>query len=88
MDMDILVELGARALTQIVLLSAPAVLAALVVGLVVSIFQAATQLQEQTLTFAPKLVAVCFVLFVAGQWMLEELVALARDMFLAIAAGL
>ena len=55
-------------------LSAPATLAALCVGLVVSIAQTATQVQEQTITYVPKLVVVGAVLLVSGAWMLSQLV--------------
>ena len=58
----------------VLLISAPAVIASLVVGLAVSLFQAATQLQDHTLTFAPKLVAVLLVLVVSGPWIIAQLV--------------
>ena len=55
---------------MMLLVSAPLLLAALVVGLLVSMFQAATQINEMTLSFIPKLVAMCLVLVIAGPWML------------------
>jgi flagellar biosynthetic protein FliQ len=55
------------------MLSAPALLVALVVGLLVSLFQAATQINEATLTFIPKLLAVAVTLVIAGPWMMETL---------------
>lgn len=55
--------------------SAPLLLTALVVGVVVSLFQAVTQVQEMTLTFVPKLIAMAVVLVVGGSWMMRELVA-------------
>ena len=56
------------------LVSAPILLVSLVVGLIISIFQATTQIQEQTLTFVPKLIAIAFVGLLTGSWMLKMLV--------------
>jgi flagellar biosynthetic protein FliQ len=67
-----------------ILISAPVVLASLVVGLVVSVLQATTQIQEQTLTFAPKLVAVLLALAIAGPWISAELVRFTQTIFDAI----
>lgn len=77
MDIDLILRLLREALLLTLLLSAPAVLAAMVVGLVVSVFQAATQLQEQTLTVVPKIVAVFLAIGIGGLWMVRELVAFA-----------
>ncbi len=66
-------RVGREALYLTVLLSAPVVLASLVVGLVVSILQATTQIQEQTLTFAPKLVAVLITLALFAPWIGAQL---------------
>ncbi len=60
---------------------APLVATAIVVGLAVSIFQSVTSLQEQTLTFVPKLVIVSFVMIGIGNWMVVEVVDFAREMF-------
>ena len=67
--------------------SAPAALAAVAVGLAVAVLQTATQVQEQTLTYVPKLVAVGVVLLVAGGWMLTQLVRLAVTLFELIPAA-
>lgn len=64
-------EIGRQAVEAILILSGPMLLAALLVGLVVSIFQAATQINEQTLSFIPKMVAAFLVLILAGPWMLS-----------------
>ena len=64
-------EIGRQAIEATLVLSAPLLLAALLVGLIVSIFQAATQINEQTLSFIPKLVVVFLVLLLAGPWMLS-----------------
>jgi len=67
------VEVTTISLQLILLLSAPAVLVALVVGLFISLIQATTQVQEQTLTFVPKLVAVVLVLALSGEWTMRQL---------------
>ncbi|MBK6316580.1 MAG: type III secretion system export apparatus subunit SctS [Blastocatellia bacterium] len=76
-----------QALLAVLILSAPVALTAVAVGLVVSIVQTATQVQEQTLSYVPKLVAVSAVLAVAGPWMLSELVRLATAMFEQVAVA-
>ncbi len=71
---ELLIRVGREALFLAVLLSAPVVLVSLVVGLVVSILQATTQIQEQTLTFAPKLLAVMVTLALFAPWIGSQLV--------------
>ena len=66
------------------MLSAPLLLAALVIGLIVSIFQAATQINEQTLSFIPKLVGMLLILILAGPWMLQMMVDYVRRLFESI----
>jgi len=63
--------LGQQALELTLMLAAPALLAGLAVGLLVSVFQAATQINEMTLSFIPKLVAMLAALVIAGPWMLQ-----------------
>jgi len=63
------------------IVSAPILLVSIVVGLVISIFQATTQIQEQTLTFVPKLIAIAVVGLIAGSWMLQELVSFTQRIF-------
>lgn len=64
-------EIGRGAIEATLILSAPMLLTALVIGLVVSIFQAATQINEQTLSFIPKIVGTFLVMLLAGPWMLS-----------------
>jgi flagellar biosynthetic protein FliQ len=64
--------------------SAPFLLAGLTVGVLVSIFQAATNIQEITLTFIPKILATGAVLFIGGPWMLDQLIGYTRALFLGI----
>ena len=67
-------DIGRHALTLTLLLAAPLLLTALVVGLVIGMLQAATQINEMTLSFIPKLLALALVLVLAGPWMLHLLV--------------
>ena len=67
-----------RALEMTLMLAAPLLLVALVVGLLVGIFQAATQINEMTLSFIPKLIGMATTMVVAGPWMLKELVNYTR----------
>ncbi len=79
-----LARLTAETLYLVLLVSAPALLASLVVGVVVGLMQAVTQVQEQTLSFVPKLVAVAITLAVLGGWMSGELVRFTSSLWLAI----
>ncbi|MGE5490855.1 MAG: flagellar biosynthesis protein FliQ [Actinomycetota bacterium] len=77
-------EIGRQAIEATLVVSAPMLLAALVVGLIISIFQAATQLNEATLQFVPKLVIMFFVLILAGPWMLQYMVDYIQRLFQSI----
>jgi len=78
------IEIGRQAVEIMLLVSAPLLLAALVTGLIVSVFQAATQINEMTLSFIPKLVAMFVTLIVAGPWMLTMMVDYMRRLFESI----
>jgi flagellar biosynthesis protein FliQ len=84
MTTDQVVSLATQAMSLCLKVGLPLLLAGLVVGLVVSVFQAVTQIQEQTLAFIPKILAIVVVVVVAGPWMLDQLVAYMRDLYLAI----
>ncbi len=73
-------EIARHALTLLILLAAPLLLAALAVGLIVGMLQAATQVNELTLSFIPKLLAMALVLLIAGPWMLHILVDYTRQL--------
>ncbi|MGQ7848484.1 flagellar biosynthesis protein FliQ [Granulosicoccus sp. 3-233] len=73
MTPDTVIDLGRDALTTTVMLSAPLLLAALLTGLVVGLFQAATQINEQTLSFIPKLLSMVIVLIATGPWLLQTI---------------
>jgi len=77
-------NIGRQAIEMTLILSGPLLLIALVVGLIVSIFQAATQINEQTLSFIPKLIGSFIVLIVAGPWMLQMMVDYMRRLFESI----
>ena len=73
MNQDVILEIAKNALVTISLVSAPPLLVGLIVGIVVSLFQAMTQINEATLSFIPKLIAVGLVLLFTGHWMLATL---------------
>jgi flagellar biosynthetic protein FliQ len=78
------ITIGQQAVEITLLVSAPLLLSALAVGLLVSIFQAATQINEMTLSFIPKLLVMFVVLVVAGPWMLNLLMDYTRRLFTSI----
>jgi flagellar biosynthesis protein FliQ len=84
MTPETVMTIGQRALEITLMLAAPLLLAALLTGLIVSAFQAATQINEMTLSFIPKLVALALALVVAGPWMLRVLVSYTRDLIASI----
>ncbi|MGI6552515.1 MAG: flagellar biosynthesis protein FliQ [Clostridia bacterium] len=81
MSQEFVVNLAREALVLALLLAAPALGLGLLVGLVISIFQATTQIQEQTLTFVPKIVAVLLSLILFGSWMLTTLMDFTNNLF-------
>ncbi|MEM0954988.1 MAG: flagellar biosynthesis protein FliQ [Pseudomonadota bacterium] len=84
MGPETVLTVGRDALWLAVLLAGPLLLAALAVGLLIGVFQAATQIQEMTLSFIPKLLALVLALFFAGPWMLEVAVGFTQQLFLDI----
>ncbi|MBC3932737.1 MULTISPECIES: flagellar biosynthesis protein FliQ [Undibacterium] len=85
MSPDTVMNMGRHAMEVMLMVSAPLLLVALAIGLVVSIFQAATQINETTLSFIPKLVGIFVTLIVAGPWMLSILLDYMREMLTSIA---
>jgi flagellar biosynthetic protein FliQ len=79
-------SVGGGALGTMLLLAMPLLLTALVIGLLVGVFQAATQINEMTLSFIPKLVGMTVTLVVAGPWMLKVIVSYTRELFESIPA--
>jgi flagellar biosynthetic protein FliQ len=84
MTPEMVMTVGQRALEMTLLLAAPLLLVALVTGLVVGAFQAATQINEMTLSFIPKLMATATTLVIAGPWMLKLIVGYTRELFESI----
>ena len=82
MDEAVLIDLLVSAVVTVIKASAPLLLVSLVVGLVISIFQTVTSIQEQTLTFVPKLLAVFLVLILAGSWIMGQVVEMMRELCL------
>ncbi|MEY3464670.1 MAG: flagellar biosynthetic protein FliQ [Gammaproteobacteria bacterium] len=76
--------IGHDALLTMLLLASPLLIVALVVGLAIGIVQAATQINEMTLAFIPKLLAMSLTMVIAGPWMLKVIVAYTREMIIAI----
>ena len=84
MNQDVVVNLAMDALMLGLKVAMPLLLAGLIVGLVVSVFQAVTQIQEMTLSFIPKIIAVAAVLIVAGPWMLGQIISYTANLYDAI----
>lgn len=84
MTPEIVMSIGRQAIEMTLILAGPLLLAALVIGLIISVFQAATQINEQTLSFIPKLVGMFIVLLLAGPWMLQMMVDYIRRLFESI----
>ncbi|MDF2845996.1 MAG: fliQ [Herbinix sp.] len=71
MSQEMVLDVGIEAIKVVLMISAPVLLLGLLVGLIVSIIQATTQIQEQTLSFIPKLIAIALALLVFGPWMMS-----------------
>ncbi len=84
MTPETIITIGQQALLVLLMVCAPMLLAALAVGLLVSIFQAATQINEMTLSFIPKLVAVFVTMIIAGPWIMSTLLDYIRRLFMQI----
>lgn len=88
MNADTVLTIGQKMLEVVVMLAAPLLLPTLFVGLLVGMFQAATQINEMTLSFIPKLVVIVLVLIFAGPWLLNVLVDFSRELILSIPENL
>ncbi|MDI6604125.1 MAG: flagellar biosynthesis protein FliQ [Thermoanaerobacteraceae bacterium] len=84
MNTGIVLDIGREALKITILISAPLLIIALLVGLIISIFQATTQIQEQTLTFVPKIIAVFISIILFGPWMLTTMINYTQKLFMNI----
>lgn len=81
MDENILVELTRQTLFIIIKTSAPLLLISLIVGLIISVIQTVTSIQEQTLTFVPKLIAIFLVIMIAGNWIMNTICEFMIELF-------
>lgn len=84
MTPESVMTMGRQAMEVTLMVAAPMLLVALAVGLIISIFQAATQINETTLSFIPKLIAIFITMIVAGPWMLTVMLDYMRQMFASI----
>ena len=85
MSIELVAQVMRDAFLRILLVAGPAVLVALIVGLIISIFQATTQIQEQTLSFVPKLIAIFSTILLTGNFMLNLLINFTKSIFKIIA---
>jgi flagellar biosynthesis protein FliQ len=86
MNQDTAVSLATQAMSLAIKVGGPLLLVGLVIGLVVSVFQAITQIQEQSLSFIPKMIGVAVVVVVAGPWMLNQLLSYTEQLYRGIPA--
>lgn len=84
MSNDLVIQIGQEALMMVMLISAPMLGLGLLVGVMVSIFQATTQIQEQTLAFIPKIIAVFVSILIFGPWMLRLMVDYIRNLLIGL----
>jgi flagellar biosynthetic protein FliQ len=84
MTEDVVLNLGREAIFMTVMLAAPLLLSALVVGLIVSIFQAVTQINESTLTFIPKMITIVVVLIVMAPWMTQLMMSYTTELLTSL----
>lgn len=81
MSIDIVMDIAREALWLIIKCSAPLLLVSLIVGLVISIFQTVTSIQEQTLTFVPKILSIFITLILCGGWIMNNIVAFMQRLY-------
>jgi flagellar biosynthetic protein FliQ len=86
MNESIVLEMGRNALQMTLVLTLPIVAVSLIVGIVIGIFQAATQIHEPTISFVPKILAIFLVLALLGPWMLQNLTQYAQTLFTSLPA--
>ncbi len=81
MDDALIIDIAREAIINVILVSAPMLIVALVVGLLISIFQTVTSIQEQTLAFVPKILAVFLSIVIFGPWMLNQLLDMINSLY-------
>ncbi len=85
MTPESVIHIGRKAVETVLLAAAPMLLAAMLVGLLISIFQAATQINEQTMTFIPKIVAVFVTMLIFGPWLMDLLITFTTEILTQLA---
>jgi flagellar biosynthetic protein FliQ len=85
MTQEAILAIGQQAILMMLLMGGPILVASLAVGLAVSVFQAVTQINEQTLTFVPKIIAVLAIVVLMGPWMLQVFTAYTAQVFVSVA---
>ena len=85
MTPELVIYIGREAVYTVLLIAGPLLIGSIRIGLTISIFQATTQIQEQTLTFVPKIVAIFIMIVVFGPWMLNILLAFTQNLFTIMA---
>ena len=78
---DAVLDIARDAIYNIIIVSSPLLLVSLIVGLIISIFQTVTSIQEQTLTFVPKIIAIFLTLVLAGSWMMNQLIGFVETLW-------
>jgi flagellar biosynthetic protein FliQ len=81
MDQGVIIDIAQKALLTVLYVSAPMLGLSMIIGLLISIFQATTQIQEQTLTFVPKIIAVIAAIALFGSWMLNILIEFTKELY-------
>ena len=84
MNQDTVINLATQAMMLALKIAGPVLLLGLIIGLLVSIFQAVTSIQEQTLTFIPKIIALAVIIVVLGPWMLRQVVDYTENLYQSI----
>jgi flagellar biosynthetic protein FliQ len=84
MNQDTVINLATQAMMLALKIAGPVLLLGLIIGLLISIFQAVTSIQEQSLSFIPKIIGVAVLIVVLGPWMLGQLVSYAQNLYLSI----
>jgi flagellar biosynthetic protein FliQ len=84
MNQDTVVSLATQAMTLAFEVAGPVLLVGLVIGLAVSLFQAVTQIQEQSLSFIPKIIGLALVIVILGPWMMDKLINYAANLYMSI----
>ena len=85
MTTEMVMEIAYRMMTLATVVSAPMLIVGIIVGLIVAVFMAATQIQEASLNFVPKLVAIGFMMMLVGPWMLDSMLVFTVDLFTELA---